>query len=636
MCFTTYLSYLYHSKLQPNYQLLLLFWFFLYYTPLKMPRKKSATKKAREATTKDLNEKQKQLPQDNGKSQLIDDNSSEEEDNSDSFKINEDFAKRFEHNKKREETQRLEEKYGKDLAKQNLSEDEDESSEESEDSEGELVTPEVDAAILKILAKIRKKDPEIYDNGQRFFDDTEKSIKTTVKENKGRPMTLKDYHRQQLISGDVMEAMEEDEKPRSELPTHVEEQEQLRKETIQAFHSSRDKEEENPDEHQEEEEKEEENFLKKKEKSKDELEADEKAYEKFLLEHAETEDASKVLKDLSTSYVKNRPEVLQGLENEENGFAEQDETFLANYMLNRGWRTSDKRIPSYEEIVQEVDADNQFDETADNFETKYNFRYEEAGGAEIAAHPRDVPDSMRRKDDSRRLARERKRERREEEKRKRVEEVNRLRNLKQKDLEEKLNKVAEIAGTNDIDISELDLEGDFNPEEWEAKMAQIFNDKYYKDDSDKKPEFEDDIDVDDLAAPEDNNDSQVNGNVADLPSDPEAVDEPGSQKKTKRQSRKEAKNKKRKIEEYVDEKYGVPEPVASSGSQFRYRQVAPETFGMDVLDILNASDSDLNKYVGLKKLMPYRTPDQIEKDKKKFGKKKRLREWKKEVFGKRG
>ncbi|WBW70907.1 ribosome biogenesis protein Kri1 [Schizosaccharomyces osmophilus] len=598
-----------------------------------MPRKKSATKKARETVTKEQAEKQ--LPKNNGKSQLIDDNISEEEDNLGSFKINENFAKRFEHNKKREEKQKLEEKYGKDLAKQNVSEDEDESSEESEDSEGELVTPEVDAAILKILTKIRNKDPDIYNNGQQFFDDTEKSIKSTVKENKGRPVTLKDYHRNQLISGNVMEAMEEDEKPRSEVPTHVEEQEQLRKETIQAFHTSRDEDENSHENDGEEEEEEGEDFLKRKEKSKDDVEADEKAYERFLLEHAETKDASKVLKDLSTYYVKNRPEVLQGIENEENGIAEQDENFLANYMLNRGWRTSDNRIPSYDEIVEEVDADNQFDETADNFETKYNFRYEETGGSEIAAHPRDVPDSMRRKDDTRRLARERKRERHEEEKRKRVEEMNRLKNLKQKDLEEKLNQVAEIAGTNDIDISELDLEGDFNPEEWEAKMAQIFNDKYYKDDSDKKPEFVDDIEVDDLAQPKEGSGSQVNDNVVDLPDDAETADGNESQKKAKRQSRKEAKNKKRKIEEYVDEKYGVPEPVASSGSQFRYRQVAPETFGMDVLDILNATDTDLNKYVGLKKLLPYRTPEQVEKDRKKFGKKKRLREWKKEVFGKK-
>ncbi|EPX74545.1 krr family protein [Schizosaccharomyces octosporus yFS286] len=598
-----------------------------------MPRKKSATKKAREALAK--GQEEKQLPENSGKSQLIDDNISEEEDNVDSLKINENFAKRFEHNKKREERQKLEEKYGKELANQNDSDDEDESSEESEDSEGELVTPEVDAAILKILTKIRNKDPDIYDNSQQFFDDTERSIKTTVKENKGRPVTLKDYHRDQLISGNVMEAMEEDETPRSEVPTHVEEQEQLRKETIRAFHSSRDNDEvshENEDEHDEEGE----DFLKRKERPKEEVEAEEKAYERFLLEHAENKDASKVLKDLSTYYVKNRPEVLQGIENEENGIAEQDESFLANYMLSRGWRTSDNRIPSYEEIVQEVDADNQFDETADNFETKYNFRYEEAGGSEIASHPRDVPDSMRRKDDTRRLARERKRERQEEEKRKRVEEMNRLKNLKQKELEEKLNQVAEIAGTNDIDISELDLEGDFNPEEWEARMARIFSDKYYKDD-DSKPQFEDDIDVSDLVPPEENSGkSQINDNIVDLPNDAETADGSESQKKAKRQSRKEAKNKKRKIEEYVDEKYGVPEPVASSGTQFRYRQVAPETFGMDVLDILNASDADLNKYIGLKKLLPYRTPEQVEKDRKKFGKKKRLREWKKEVFGKKG
>lgn len=49
------------------------------------------------------------------------------------------------------------------------------------------------------------------------------------------------------------------------------------------------------------------------------------------------------------------------------------------------------------------------------------------------------------------------------------------------------------------------------------------------------------------------------------------------------------------------------------------------------MEILTASDAQLNEFVGLKKLAPYRAPEVKEADKRKYGKKKRLREWRKKV-----
>jgi protein KRI1 len=49
------------------------------------------------------------------------------------------------------------------------------------------------------------------------------------------------------------------------------------------------------------------------------------------------------------------------------------------------------------------------------------------------------------------------------------------------------------------------------------------------------------------------------------------------------------------------------------------------------LDILTATDAQLNEFVGLKKLGPYRSQDTKAKDKRKYGKKKRLREWRKKI-----
>lgn len=45
----------------------------------------------------------------------------------------------------------------------------DSESAESEDEDGEELTPVVDAAILRTLARIRKKDPAIYDSGKNIY-----------------------------------------------------------------------------------------------------------------------------------------------------------------------------------------------------------------------------------------------------------------------------------------------------------------------------------------------------------------------------------------------------------------------------------------------------------------------------------
>ena len=45
-----------------------------------------------------------------------------------------------------------------------------------DDSDAELVTPAVDAAILRTLAKIKNKDPTVYEQGRQVFDGELESI----------------------------------------------------------------------------------------------------------------------------------------------------------------------------------------------------------------------------------------------------------------------------------------------------------------------------------------------------------------------------------------------------------------------------------------------------------------------------
>jgi protein KRI1 len=65
----------------------------------------------------------------------------------------------------------VKDKYGSDIEESDLGEEGDSDSEddESEDELGEELTPAVDAAILRTLARIKRKDPSIYQAGADVF-----------------------------------------------------------------------------------------------------------------------------------------------------------------------------------------------------------------------------------------------------------------------------------------------------------------------------------------------------------------------------------------------------------------------------------------------------------------------------------
>lgn len=63
----------------------------------------------------------------------------------------------------------MKDKYGSD-AELDDKYDEDSEEDESEDEDGEELTPAMDVAILKTLAKIKNKDPEIYESGRNVFE----------------------------------------------------------------------------------------------------------------------------------------------------------------------------------------------------------------------------------------------------------------------------------------------------------------------------------------------------------------------------------------------------------------------------------------------------------------------------------
>jgi hypothetical protein len=65
----------------------------------------------------------------------------------------------------------VKDKYGSDYEEGDGDDDEEDSEElESEDEDGDELTPAMDAAILRTLARIKRKDPAIYDAEKGVFD----------------------------------------------------------------------------------------------------------------------------------------------------------------------------------------------------------------------------------------------------------------------------------------------------------------------------------------------------------------------------------------------------------------------------------------------------------------------------------
>ena len=77
---------------------------------------------------------------------------------------------------------------------------------------------------------------------------------------------------------------------------------------------------------------------------------------------------------------------------------------------------------------------------------------------------------MRSEKNKRKEKRAQLKERKDKEKAKRREELNRLKNLKKKDIEDKLDSIMKKSGANIMPFTGLELEEDFNPDDHDKKM----------------------------------------------------------------------------------------------------------------------------------------------------------------------
>lgn len=482
------------------------------------------------------------------------------------------------------------------------------SSDEEEDDNAELATEALDKEIFATLNAIRNKDPRVYDENATFYTAEDGDGKPAASDKKEKPMTLRDYHRENYLSG---AALAEDDEDTSEAPkTYAQEQEDLKNSVVKEMHEKKDDDDEEED---------------------------------FLVRKSVT------VPDPEPE-AKPKPDV---------DAAEEDpEKFLSNFMSSRAWIPSDRsQLHPFES------EDEEENDRAEAFEEAYNFRFEDPNkiNETLKTHARDATNqqSVRREEkSSRKKHREAERLRKEEEKKQRESDKNRLRKLKVDELQEKVQQIKEIAGLRASKFTDEDwasfLDDAWDDKKWENEMQKRFGEDYYAEEeaagSDgegegkskrpKKPTWDDDIDITDIVPDFDAENEKPTLEQSDVEMDED--DGESSNKKSKaqekREQKREARKEKLRIEEAADRNLDLditllPGATKKNSTRFRYRETSPQSFGLSSRDILMADDTHLNKFAGLKKLAPFRDPEKKEKDRKKIGKKARVREWRKDTFG---
>lgn len=280
---------------------------------------------------------------------------------------------------------------------------------------------------------------------------------------------------------------------------------------------------------------------------------------------------------------------------------DENEKFLKEFFLNEGWIDKDRnRVPSYREVVG-LDEDEEHVEEQDDFEKEYNFRFQENAGAQVMGNPRIVEGSVRKKGEVRKTQRQKKAERLAEERKAREEELKRLKNLKKKEIIEKLEKIRTVAGANTLltSIGEDDIEEDFDPNEYDRKMQEAFGDSYYQEeDAEIGNELEEDEGI--IEKPNFDEEDEDLG----LPKDWGKKGGFAAVHKAQKVSFKDKIAVDKNLDEYY--KLDYEDMIGDLPTRFKYREVKPNTYGLDVVDILTAEDKELNQHVSIKKLAPYR------------------------------
>ncbi|CAF4268722.1 unnamed protein product [Rotaria socialis] len=524
--------------------------------------------------------------------------------------VNKSYANKYQNWREKEEKQKLIARYGSDI--------EDSSDDESEDDNAEDWTDDVEKEFLRCYSILKKRDPKIYDSNTQFFNTPESSSANdsheTNKRKKEKKMTLKDAEIQYAFA----EAMHKDDDHNDKhIQTNgkksiIEEQEEIKKSIKSILPGTDD-----------------DDLFTRKLKTDEEKTKEEQDYIEWLKGQKN---------EITDSSIKSDLKYLHDYWNDPS-LSERDR-FLRDFILNKMHLQhaddddddddDETRIPSYDEIVNPTaagvvvaddDDDDEEFEKAEEFERKFNFRFQEPDTEFLKRYPRTIDDSVRRKDDRRKLKRAEKKQRKEFERKQKLEEIKRLKNLKKKEIFDKMKRLKTVAGDEDLPVNIDDLDADFDPKEYDRRMQQIFNDDYYQ----KGAEEEDVPEVSDEELQVENWDQTEDKEKA-VPkpvqsSNQEEQGTKNSKKKSKlsqaiSQSKPKFDPKEKSFEQYFDEYYKLDceDFVGGMPVRFQYRQVEPNDFGLSVEEILAADDRELNSWCSLKKTSQYRSKDEELRD----------------------
>lgn len=522
---------------------------------------------------------------------------------------------------------------------------------EEEDDEGVFASEKLDAQIQATLHAIRSKDPRVYDEKAIFYADDDEEPQDTSRslEQKTKPMYLSDYHRRNLLEGGTNADLS---MGNEKILTYAQQQDDLRKTIVKEMHATVNEDDDISIQ-----------AKLRKVMYEGSSEGSDDA-ENFLIRKAPNEGTDALTTNIKRS---TDPPNIQTAEKD-------PESFLSNFLSARAW------VPSAGSNFQPFESDNDDDDQrAEAFEEAFNLRFEDPKGSneKLLSHARDAAArySVRKETlNNRKKSREVERAKKDADKREREKDKARLRKLRIAEAEEKIQKIKDAAGLRGSQLEDQDwitfLDEGWDDNRWEEEMRRRFGDDYYaghdlqEDESlttktnpkIKKPKWQDDIDITDLIPDfggKDGNlqhrltladkglDSDISGPSSGVDIAEEVIQ--GSQQ-TNRQIRKqagdfknEARRQRRKVEQHVDKRLNVDETLSGFGTKhtghFRYRETSPLTYGLTAHDILMATDSQLNQYTGLKKMATFRDAEKKRKDKRRLGKKARLRQWRKETFG---
>lgn len=515
----------------------------------------------------------------------------------DKIEINEDFARRYAHNKKREDLQRLEELKKKGLVDDDDDEEEDTSSSSEEEEQEEDLNPSTNLKFFDGLLKIKKGDPVLNKKDAKLFDSESESDEKELKMKKKKPMYLKDVVSKHLIEeGPEFGDEEEEEEEKKKVKTYSEEQDDLRQEFLNAVKGNED----------------EEDLFKVKEDTE------------YGLEVADTEFTNKLDEFFG-----------------EDDKLDEETVFLKDFFRKEMWR--DDKKGKRGDVMEEVEfsEDEEEIERQEDYEREFNFRFEENAGDRVWGHSRKVEGSVRKKTNARKLQRERKEDRMVQAEEERKEELKRLKNLKKKEMKEKLQKIKETAGIGDDGVCLLDvndLEEEFDPDEYDRKMKTAFGDAYYDADdvdaefgSDKdeleKPDFDKEDELLGLPKGWDNVDEPRDGFLSTREKLLKAIENEGHHEQTtddnkesgddnevaeegkRKKKRKRTNTAMKEVREQLMEEYyklDYEDTIGDLKTRFKYRPVKAKRFGLAPVEVLMMEDKELNQYVPLKKIAPYR------------------------------